>query len=130
MITRFSDSCGWKLQSLSQAGRQPWERGRRGHTVGDTGGTLLGLSGLLIITCTKQSAACQGSSQLAVGILGEKKSTADRVGLWNLGICPQNVALLSACLPQRLHRGAVQPRQVGSCPVPRGDAKEQLVYYF
>lgn len=52
------------------------------------------------------------------------------MGMWNLGICTQNVALLSVYLPQRLCRGAVQPRQVGSCPVPQGDAKEQLVCYF
>lgn len=37
-ITQFSDSCSWKLQSLSQAGLQPWERGRRGHALRAQGG--------------------------------------------------------------------------------------------
>lgn len=81
VITQFSDSCGWKLQRLSQAGLQPWERGRRGHAVRGTGGALAALSGLLIITCTpKKPAECQGSSQLAVCILGEKKEECRQSG--------------------------------------------------
>lgn len=60
VITQFSDSCGWKLQRLSQAGLQPWECGHRGQTVGGTEGALAALSGLLIITCTpKKPAECQ-----------------------------------------------------------------------
>lgn len=80
VITQFSDSCSWKLQRLSQAGLQPWERGHPGVTQWGHRGDTAGLSGLPIITCTpKKSAECQSSSQLAACILGEKKRSADRL---------------------------------------------------
>lgn len=54
-LLSFLAAVAGSCKDFSQAGLQPWERGRRGHAVGGTGRTLLGLSGLLIVTCTPKS---------------------------------------------------------------------------
>lgn len=113
MITQFSDSCGWKLQRLSQAGLQPWERG-------GTGGTPAALAGAAHHHLhPRKSAECQGSSQLASGVT--KGGVQREFGNVSPERCPAERVLLRGCAVQQAG---------GQLSCSRGDAREQLVYYF
>ena len=146
MITQFSDSCGWKSRRLSQAGLHHWVPGRRGPRCGETcvGTCRFVLAGALSQSpagaprTPENSAECQSIGVLhilqhASWVMNREKECRQGGNVEFRKLYPkccfvEHRSSLDAALQSG--RRAVQTRQVGSCSVRRGDAKEQLVYYF
>lgn len=146
MITQFLDSCGLKSRTLSQAGRHQWVRGRRGPRCGEAcvGTCRFVLPGALSPSSAgaprtlENSAECQSIGVLRIlqhasWVKNREKECRQGGNVEFRELYPkcclvECMSSLDAALQSS--RRAVQTRQVGSCSVRRGDAKEQLVYYF